>query len=65
MKNLNVLRSPMLCTFFLCAVSVSGVAFSAPQPAPEPVESSQPSEPTPVPQSPVCGDWPYCLIEKS
>lgn len=65
MKTLKVLRSSMLCTVFLCSVSAPGFAFSDPEPTPEPVENTQPSEPTPLPQSPVCGDWPYCVIEKS
>lgn len=30
-----------------------------------PEESSRPSEPVPEPMQPVCGDWPYCVIEKS
>lgn len=65
MKSSNVLRSSILCTVFLCSVSAPSLAFSVPEPTSEPVETSVPSEPTPVPQSPVCGDWPYCVIEKS
>ncbi len=65
MKSLNVLRSTMLCSVFVCSVSIPSFAFSDPEPAPVPVENTSPSEPTPEPQSPVCGDWPYCVIEKS
>lgn len=65
MKTVTLLRSAMLCTILLCSVSTPGFAFSAPEPTSEPVDNNQPSEPTPVPQSPVCGDWPYCVIEKS
>lgn len=64
MKKLSALKSSIACTLILFFTSLPICAFNDPEPA-GPVESTQPTEPVPEPQHPVCGDWPYCVIEKS
>ncbi len=65
MKNLNgskfVVTAALCMSFVFCSPLVLA---SDPVPA-EPVESTQPNEPVPEPNSPVCSDWPYCIVEKS
>ncbi len=64
MKKLNALKSSIACALLLSFTSLPLSAFNDPEPT-GPVESSPPAEPVPEPQHPVCGDWPYCVIEKS
>lgn len=64
MKTRNSSKSLIAGAFCLLFTSLPLLALNDADPV-EPTESSQPTEPVPEPLQPVCGDWPYCVIEKS